>query len=103
MLPTAVRDVAYRGFWFFPWLEAKTPKDRAAVVQKTLKLMGEGIMTPPVGAKDAAVPRGAFLLVAFLLACMCSVCCGDRLKIPLLVNILECCVSVLGMQGFSFC
>eukprot|EP00878_Enallax_costatus_P001707 GHUV01001862.1.p1 GENE.GHUV01001862.1~~GHUV01001862.1.p1 ORF type:complete len:339 (+),score=112.89 GHUV01001862.1:212-1228(+) len=43
------RDVAYRGFWFFPWLESKSPQDRKAVVQKTLQLMGEGIMSPPVG------------------------------------------------------
>jgi NADPH:quinone reductase-like Zn-dependent oxidoreductase len=44
------RDVAYRGFWFFPWLESKSPQEQKAVVQKTLQLMAEGIMDPPIGS-----------------------------------------------------
>jgi hypothetical protein len=45
------RDVGYRGFWFFPWLESKSPEQQQAVVAKTLKLMADGTMSPPVGER----------------------------------------------------
>jgi hypothetical protein len=48
------RDVGYRGFWFFPWLESKSQQERQAVVAKTLKLMADGTMSPPVGEYWAA-------------------------------------------------
>lgn len=48
-LCTTCRDVAYRGFWFFPWLFAKPEPERQAVIQKTLKLMEDKVMDPPIG------------------------------------------------------
>ncbi|KAF6263151.1 hypothetical protein COO60DRAFT_1293128 [Scenedesmus sp. NREL 46B-D3] len=48
------RDVSYRGFWFFPWLESKSQQEQQAVVAKTLKLMADGTMSPPVGEHWAA-------------------------------------------------
>lgn len=48
------RDVGYRGFWFFPWLESKSQEQQQAVVAKTLRLMADGTMAPPVGeCKDS--------------------------------------------------
>lgn len=49
LLMSATRDVAYRGFWLVPWLDSKSPQDQQAVVQKTLDLMAQGIMSPPIG------------------------------------------------------
>lgn len=51
LLGVTFRDVSYRGFWFFPWLESKSPQEKKSVVQKTLQLMAEGIMDPPIGEK----------------------------------------------------
>lgn len=49
-LPLLVcRDVSYRGFWLVPWLFAKPEAERQAVVQKTLKLMEDKVMDPPIG------------------------------------------------------
>jgi NADPH:quinone reductase-like Zn-dependent oxidoreductase len=43
------RDVAYRGFWLVPWLEAKPASEQRAVVEKTVKLLADKVMDPPVG------------------------------------------------------
>lgn len=43
------RDVSYRGFWFFPWMFGKPEAERQAVIQKTLKLMEEKVLDPPIG------------------------------------------------------
>lgn len=50
VLVLVCRDVGYRGYWFFPWLESKSPADKQAVIDKTIKLMADGVMSPPVGA-----------------------------------------------------
>jgi hypothetical protein len=54
LLRYGCRDVGYRGFWFFPWLESKSQQEQQAVVAKTLKLMADGTMSPPVGECWAA-------------------------------------------------
>jgi len=41
--------VSYRGFWFSKWLNAKPAADRKAVIDKTLKLMADGVLAPEVG------------------------------------------------------
>lgn len=43
------RDVSYRGFWFVPWLFGKPEAERQAVIQKTLQLMQEKVLDPPIG------------------------------------------------------
>jgi NADPH:quinone reductase-like Zn-dependent oxidoreductase len=43
------RDVAYRGFWFVPWLFGKPEAERQAIIQKTLQLMLDKVLDPPIG------------------------------------------------------
>lgn len=53
------RDVAYRGFWLVPWLASKTPAERQAVYDETLKLMADGTLAPAVGEQFAAAEFAA--------------------------------------------
>jgi hypothetical protein len=41
--------VAYRGFWFVPWLFGKPEAERQAIIQKTLQLMLDKVLDPPIG------------------------------------------------------
>eukprot|EP00775_Hariotina_reticulata_P004253 gene4253-4504_t len=45
------RHVSYKGFWFSKWLYAKPIVDRKAVIDKTLRLMADGVLAPEIGTK----------------------------------------------------
>lgn len=53
------RDVSYRGFWFAPWLFGKPEAERQAVIQKTLQLMEQKVLDPPIGEYVYIVKKSA--------------------------------------------